>query len=180
MRLIPLTVLLALAVPASAIAQGPDHVAMSDYYQGVQKKMLEYQRKSLLAMADSMPERLYRDKVTPEQRDFAQQVHHAAGAVPGIAAQVMGNPAPMLPDTAEAFSSRAGLKKFVNASYDYAVKLLAGQTEAQRKATCSLFGTSMPCWQVWDELHHHTIWTEGQLVANFRKHGMAPPAFGFF
>ena len=44
----------------------------------------------------------------------------------------------------------------------------------------SLFGTDMPRWQVWDELHEHTFWTAGQVIANFRKHGMAPPGFGFF
>jgi hypothetical protein len=38
----------------------------------------------------------------------------------------------------------------------------------------------MPAWQVWDEIHTHTVWTAGQVVANFRKHGMAPPSFTFF
>ena len=38
----------------------------------------------------------------------------------------------------------------------------------------------MPGWQVWDEIHTHTVWTAGQVVANFRKNGMAPPAFTFF
>ena len=38
----------------------------------------------------------------------------------------------------------------------------------------------MPRWQLWDELNQHTIWTAGQVVANFRKNGMAPPSFLFF
>jgi hypothetical protein len=38
----------------------------------------------------------------------------------------------------------------------------------------------IPKWQIWDEIHTHTIWTAGQVVANFRKHGMPPPAFAFF
>ncbi|MGH7527974.1 MAG: hypothetical protein ACREMX_14870 [Gemmatimonadales bacterium] len=43
-----------------------------------------------------------------------------------------------------------------------------------------LFGMSMPAAQVWDEIYTHSIWTAGQIVANFRKNGMAPPAFTFF
>ena len=142
--------------------------------------MLEHSRKLLLAMADSMPERLYRDKATPAQRDFAQQVHHAAGAAAMISRQTMGGPALSLPDTGKALNTRAGLKSFIDASYDYAAGLLKGQTAASRAETISLFGKSMPRWQVWDEIHTHTVWTAGQLVANFRKNGMAPPAFTFF
>ena len=41
-------------------------------------------------------ERLYRDKVTPVQRDFAQQIHHAAGSAAFIAQSMMNGPA--LPD----------------------------------------------------------------------------------
>src|SRR5690606_2951277 len=124
--------------------------------------------------------RLYREKATPEQRDFAQQIHHAAGAVPFITASTLEGPRPTLPDTAAALNSREGLRAFINASYDYAATLLKGQSDSARTAEVSLFGTAMPAWQVWDELHAHTIWTAGQVVANFRANGMAPPAFTFF
>lgn len=146
----------------------------------VQMKMLEHQRKVLLQMADSMPERLYRDKATPTQRDFAGQIHHAASAVAGIARGTMSGPALSLPDTGTAFNTRAGLRSLINASYDYAANLLRTQTDASRSETGNLFGMQMPRWQIWDELHMHTVWTAGQVVANFRKHGMAPPAFSFF
>jgi hypothetical protein len=146
----------------------------------VQLKMLEHQRKVLLQMVDSMPERLYRDKVTPVQRDFAGQIHHAAGAVASIARSTMSGPALSLPDTATAFNTRAGLRNFVATAYDYATTLLRNQSDASRAETGNLFGMQMPKWQIWDELHMHTVWTAGQVVANFRKHGMAPPAFSFF
>ena len=142
--------------------------------------MLEHQRKFLLTMADSMPERLYRDRATPQQRDFAQQIHHAANAAAYIASTTMNGPRLALPDTATAFKTRAGLRAFVNAAYDYAGALLRDQTVASRAQTVDLFGQSMPRWQVWDEIHAHTVWTAGQVVANFRENGMAPPAFTFF
>jgi hypothetical protein len=45
----------------------------------------------------------------------------------------------------------------------------------------SFFGQmEIPRWQIWDEVHQHTMWTAGQVVANFRKHDMPPPGYGFF
>lgn len=142
--------------------------------------MLENQRKLLVSMADSMPERLYRDRATPGQRDFAQQVHHPSSAAVFIASSVMGGPRPTLPDTGAAFNSRVGLRLYINGAYDYMVGLLRSQTPGSRGEMYNLFGQQMPKWQVWDEIHTHTVWTAGQVVANFRKHGMEPPAFTFF
>ena len=146
----------------------------------VQLKMLEHQRKVLLQMVDSMPERLYRDKVTPVQRDFAQQIHHAAGSAAFIAQSMMNGPALPPHDTSAVFKSRPGLRAFVSGAYDYAASLLRTQPEASRSENVNLFGQQMPRWQVWDEIHMHTVWTAGQVVGNFRKHNMAPPAFTFF
>lgn len=145
-----------------------------------QLRMLENQRKLLLSMADSMPERLYRDRATPGQRDFAQQIHHAASAAVFIGNGAMGGTRPTLPDTAATFNTRAGLKQYINGAYDHLATLLKNQTAASRAETYTLFGQQMPRWQVWDEIHTHTVWTAGQVVANFRKNGMAPPPFTFF
>src|SRR5262245_22741606 len=148
-----------LAVSAFALlsrlsAQGADGHAAA-----VQLKMLEHQRKMLLAMADSMPERLYRDKATPAQRDFAQQIHHAANSAAYIASAVLKGGAMSLPDTATTFGSRAGLERFVNGAFDFAVKVFKAQTPAARTESVNLFGQSMPAWQVWDEIQTHTVWT---------------------
>jgi len=175
MRLIPLIALAVVAAAAPALqAQSGENP------RDVQLRALEHQRKFLLAMADSMPERLYRDKATPAQRDFAQQIHHAASAAAFVVAQTLGGPRPGLPDTASAFNSRAGLKAFVNTAFDYLVQLQKNQSAEARTQSVKLFGQAMPAWQVWDEIHIHTVWTAGQVVANFRKNGMAPPAFTFF
>ncbi|MEO8450998.1 MAG: hypothetical protein ABI647_14470 [Gemmatimonadota bacterium] len=176
MRIITLITLGTMAGSGTALrAQAGDGHA-----RDVQLSMLEHQRKTLLAMADSMPERLYRDKATPAQRDFAQQVGHAAGSAAYIASSVLKGPAMSLPDSGSSFNSRAGLRTFINAAFDYSAGVFKGQTAAARTQTANLFGTSMPAWQVWDEIYTHTIWTAGQIVANFRKNGMAPPAFTFF
>lgn len=169
---------LALAAPLAAQGSG-----MPESYRQVQLKALELQRTMLLAMVDSMPERLLRDKATPPQRDFAQQIEHAATGVVFLAMTAIkpaGVTRPATADTATRLNSREGLKAYVNAIYDWAGNLLKTESEAERARMVSLFGKEMPVWQVWDEIHQHTIWTAGQVVANFRKNGMAPPGFGFF
>lgn len=168
---------LAVAYVAPLAAQGDK---MPEGYRDVIVRKLEAERKILLAMADSMPERLYRDKATPAQRSFAEQVHHAAVVVAEYGPQFMQTPAPTVPDTAATFNTRAGLKAYVNAAYDWGVQTVENQTDQELMAKVAFFGSEVPCWQVWDEFHMHTLWTAGQVVANFRKHGMAPPAFGFF
>src|SRR5688572_11834844 len=134
----PFVFLLGLHVAVAAGAQS------TGTPRDVQLKMLEHQRKVLIQMVDSMPERLYRDKVTPAQRDFAGQIHHAAGAVATISRSTMSGPALTLPDTGTAFNTRDGLRRFVTAAYDYATNLLRTQSDASRAETANLFGLQMP------------------------------------
>ncbi len=139
------------------------------------------QRRLLLAMADSMPEGLYRDRATPVQRDFAQQIRHASGEAYRVAILAMGIAGPdELPDTAVTLASREGLKTYVTTVYDRLDRWLTSQSESSRNEIINFFGTNVPRWMVWDEIAAYTIWTAGQVVANFRKNGMAPPAFHFF
>ena len=185
-RLQRTALLLTLAVvPSVAQAQKPAGTAewqMPPQYKTIQLNAQETQRKLLLAFADSMPESLYRDKATPIQRDFAQQIHHVAVADVYIASRYVENieKLPALPDTAATFATRAGLRAFINAAYDYSEKVLTAQTDADRGTLIWYFGQKLPKWQIWDELNQHSLWTIGQVVANFRKHGMAPPAFSYF
>jgi hypothetical protein len=167
---------LAVSMSAQGSAQ-----SMPESYRDVQMRQLKVQRTLLLSMADSMPESLYRDRVTPEQRDFAQQIHHTASAVVFIAARYFSAQPPDLPDSATTFNTREGLKAYINTTYDFAGGVLADQSAESRMAVVSFFGQmDIPRWQIWDEIHQHSMWTAGQVVANFRKHGMAPPAFAFF
>src|SRR5215211_8886701 len=76
------TALACVVVPAAAQqAQvvGTSEWAMPAQYKDIQAQALRSARRLLLAMVDSMPERLYRDRAAPAQRDFAQQIGFAAG-----------------------------------------------------------------------------------------------------
>jgi hypothetical protein len=154
---------------------------MPPEYREIQLRAQETQGSLLLAMADSMPERWYREAAGDGQRDFARQIHHAANADLYIVSRfIKGEELPETPDTAVTFNSRAGLKRFINAAYDYSTRALKDQTEADRAALVWYFGQKIPKWLVWDELNQHTLWTAGQIVANFRKHGMPPPPFLYY
>ena len=168
-------IVLTFAVCAVATARAQ----MPESYRQVQLTMLETDRRMTLAMADSMQERYYREKATPAQRDFAQQLVHAAGSVAELAGYTFRAPRPSLPDSSTAYT-RTGLRAYVNAAYDYGANLLRTQPAASREATVNFFGPTIPKWQVWDEIHQHTIWTLGQVVANFRAHGNPPPEFLFY
>jgi len=161
----------------------PATFTMSKEYRTVQASALSVHRKLMLSMVDSMPERLFRDKATPAQRDFAQQIHHIVSAESFIASRwLAGAPRPQaLGDTAKVFNSKDAMKAYINGEYDYLDNLMRTQTDADRDVRVQFFnGAMIPKWQVWDEIHQHTMWTAGQVVANFRKHGMAPPPFLFF
>ena len=186
-----LTLLGALAaLPSLAAAQrrplqtfGPAAYRMPAEYKTVQRSALEAQRRLLSAMADSMPENLYRDKVTPAQRDFAQQLHHVVSANSMIASYWLATDgaAPPAADTAAVFNTRAGMQAYITAQYDYLYGILDRTSEDDRHIVVQFFGgMRMPRWQVWDELNQHASWTLGQVVANFRKQGKAPPPFLFF
>ncbi len=180
LTVVPLGLLLATQVSAQPKAEtAPATYAMPKEYRAVQQAALETQRKLFLSFADSMPERLYRDRATPVQRDFAQQIYHAVSTVSGTALMLKGERF-REPDSTNALGSRSSLKSFINREYDVAAAVLSGQTDADRNLRMKAGPTYMPKWQLWDEVNQHSMWTAGQIVANFRKNGMAPPAFLFF
>ncbi len=177
-----LTTLLVGACLMGACAPPPaDPDAMPASYREVQVRQLEAQRNLLVSMIDSMPADLFRDRATESQRDFAGQIWHAAGAVTGIAGgMVLEVEVPLSRDTTETLASPDALRAWVNQAYDWSIEQLRGQSDASRMEMMDFFGQEIPRWQAWDEIHQHTLWTAGQIVANFRKHGMAPPPFAFF
>lgn len=172
--------LAAAAAPLAAQRAATDPMPAS--YKQVQLTALKEQRRLLLSFADSMPEANYRERVTQPQRTFAEQVQHAAGSAAMIAGGYTSatKASWSFADTAAANGTRAGLKAYINSAYDFAEARLASQSAADRAATFDLFGTKRAGWQMWDEINQHTMWTAGQIVANFRMHGNPPPHFGFF
>lgn len=168
-----------LVVTASAGGIGARQEAPVDVNpRSLQLRQLAWQKSVLLAMADSMPEHLYRDKVTPEQRDFAQQLLHSAGLPWWVCHTVRGLELPVV-DTAAVLNSAEALKGFVTETFEFCEEVVRNWSEEDRKAPDPLAGDGVvaPKAELLDQAYLHTAYTLGQVVANFRKHGMAPPGF---
>lgn len=168
-------VLLTAAAALPLAAQTPADI------RAKQLAMLQQEQRMILSMIDSMPQQHFRGRATPSQRDFAMQLFHAAAAFPFIMGRVMGAQPPAgAMDSTAATASKDALRSYVNITYNWASAFLRDQTDAARLETVNLFGNMMPRWQVWDELHQHTMWTLGQVVANFRMNNLRPAPFLFF
>ncbi len=90
----------------------------------------ERERRMTLAMVDSMPERLLHFKPVKEVRDFAQQIAHAAVPVAIFAASAKGEKPPTLGDSTVYLNSKPALRETVNKSYDYALGVVSGLSDA--------------------------------------------------
>ena len=168
------------ATGGGGAASAPSAWIMPAEYRAVQLASIESQRAFLHAMADSMPESHYGTADNPGQRTFAGHVNHAAVANAQAVDRFIEGPDYAAPNEAAAVASRAALKAAVDSGFDYIRGLLEAQPEAARQAEMRFAGRVVPGWQFWDELNEHTYWTLGEIVGNFRSHGMAPPGFRFF
>lgn len=161
----------------TSVQEAPDTVNPRD----LQIRQLEWQKSFLLSLAEAMPEDLYRDKVTPEQRDFAQQLHHAAIFPPLICNRAILGTDFTPPDTASVFNSAEAMKAFISESLDFCIDVVENQTDEDRAMMTRGFeGEEVPKSELLDQVYLHSAYTLGQVVANFRKHGMAPPEYPFF
>lgn len=175
MRFIPVFALLAFGAAGLAGQTAP--VAPRD----VQIRQLEWQKNYLIAMAEAMPENLYGDRATPEQRSFAEQLLHVAEFPPMVCGRFLSGTQPSLPDTEAAHTSAEAMVAYVAAAYDFCIEAVENQPDAQRQQVIDFFGMmQIPRAETMDQVFLHSTFTIGQVVANFRKHGMAPPEFVFF
>ena len=139
---------------------------------------LERQRKNVLDYVNAAPDSMLRFRSTPGVRTYAQQIHHIASANAGILANVFGA-APMAAsaDTAKLFNDKAALRDYVNASYDYAVKIVRDATPQQMMAEKQMFGMTRSGMRWVHGVMEHATWTLGQTVPYLRMNGVTPPSY---
>jgi uncharacterized damage-inducible protein DinB len=170
-RLVCLAAMIAatlLAAPAAAAQlSGVNNELLRDWIE---------MKRTLIALAEAMPEERFSYKPTPEQRDFAQQVLHVATAnvinlnfLRGKAA------APAIDRTATA---KAAAIKAMADSFDYGEALLREQTDQsmfETVQTNQFLGPSSRARVVYFLLGHS--WDiYGQMVVYLRLNGRVPPA----
>jgi uncharacterized damage-inducible protein DinB len=170
-RLVCLAAMIAatlLAAPAAAAQlSGVNNELLRDWIE---------MKRTLIALAEAMPEERFSYKPTPEQRDFGQQVLHVATAnvinlnfLRGKAA------APAIDRTATA---KAAAIKAMADSFDYGEALLREQTDQsmfETVQTNQFLGPSSRARVVYFLLGHS--WDiYGQMVVYLRLNGRVPPA----
>ena len=139
---------------------------------------LEENRMMDVEFARAIPDSALRWAPTPEVRDFAEQVEHAAlDNALFVARGILEMPVPSFGDTAVYLNDKEALVVAVNATYDWVIESLRNLSSEELLDDTVLFGREMTKWRVYLQMLEHAYWTRGQMVPYFRIHGTAPPRY---
>jgi hypothetical protein len=167
-----LLALLLCSFGASASAQSlPKSVLIADY---------ERTKTNLMAYIEVAPDSMMGFMPTKGVRTFAQQIQHiVASDVDAAAVGIRGlAKSPVLGDTAKFLHSKAALKAYALASYDYAIAALREATPEQMERKSSMYRLPPePAWRWMQLAHEHSVWTFGQIIPYLRLNGVTPPAY---
>jgi uncharacterized damage-inducible protein DinB len=135
------------------------------------------QKKTLMDIADAMPEDKFGFKTTPPQRNYGEQVLHVAIVNVGILKLIGGKAAP--PSfTPQSAKTKAEMLKALSDSYDYGIALIKEQTDATMIQTVqapAFLGPSTRARIFWFLLAH-SMDIYGQMAVYLRLNGIVPPA----
>jgi uncharacterized damage-inducible protein DinB len=134
--------------------------------------------RKLIAMAEDFPEDKYAFKPTPEQRTFAAQLLHAAGANYFVTNALLGlKPPPEEDPKPEQYKTKAAMVEFVKKAFADGAKAIEQKGD---KGLSDLVVDPFANQQVrvsdmaWGFLEHSGE-HYGQLVVYYRVAGMVPP-----
>ena len=136
-------------------------------------------RKTMMDIADAMPEDKFGYKSTEPQRTYGQQIMHVAGANVMIMKMLGGKATPpaMAPDDAKAQKPKADILKALGDSFDYGIAVIREQTDETMLQTVQgppymgpstrarmVYATIGHCWDIY-----------GQMAVYLRLNGVTPP-----
>lgn len=169
-----LLLLLALAIPAPALAQqpaaAPDHPAV-----GTTRTLWEQVTAYVTQAAEEMPEADYAFRPTPEVRSFGQLIGHLAGAQYMFCAAALGEPARAEDDIEKTRTTKAALLESLRASTEYCTRAYQ-QSDREAFRTTSLFGQDRTRLMALAMNAMHNNEHYGNLVTYMRMKGMVPPS----
>jgi len=139
---------------------------------------LEANKAMDIDFARAIPDSALRWAPTPDVRDFAQQIAHAADN--SWIASGLGVEARAFGDTAVVLNDKEALVAAVTAAYDWMLGTLRDLPDDQFTAEGDFFGTPTPRWRMFMQAIEHATWTRGQLVGYFHAHGVPVPRVRFF
>ena len=157
--------------PAAAPQTPPQTMVLSDLLKDWQE-----QKDTMIKIANAMPEAKFGYKSTPAQRNWGQQIMHAATTNVDLLKALGGKASPPSFND-ESAKTKADILKALADSYDYGTSLLKEQTEATIGETieASFLGSSSRARVFWTLLAH-SMDVYGQMAVYLRLNGIVPPA----
>ena len=144
----------------------------------------ERARRGSLEFIDSIPEEHLSFRPSPESMTFAEQYLHVAEANYIFGAAACGRENPNTVKDAEAKAvlkaTRAALRGFVCASYDFIVNSVRQMEPASTEESATFFGQAMPRQLILAKALEHHAHHRGQTAVYFRINRLNPPSERLF
>jgi uncharacterized damage-inducible protein DinB len=135
------------------------------------------QKKTMVDIAEAMPEDKFTYKATPAERNYGEQVMHVAEVNMGLL-KLLGGKAAAPSFTPQSAKTKAEMIKAMSDSYDWGTELLKeqnGTTILEAVNAPKFLGPSTRARIVWF-LMSHSMDIYGQMVVYLRLNGIVPPA----
>ena len=179
-----MSVVLGGTTPNLVVAQGAGGEGPTIEVETIRAMLLhgfEQGRAMDIDFARAIPDSALRWAPTPEVRDFAEQVEHAAvDNALFVARGILGVPTPSFGDTSVYLNDQEAMVEAITAAYDWVMQSLRDLPAEDFQTETTLFGQQLEKWRVYLQALEHGYWTRGQMVPYFRAHGMAPPQYRAF
>jgi hypothetical protein len=159
------------AAPQASSAQAQSTV-LKDLIKDWQR-----QKKTMMTIADAMPEDKFGYKSTPPQRNYGEQVMHIA-LINVELLKLIGGKATPPSFTGQSAKNKADILKAMSDSYDYGLALLNEQTDSSIIETVpapAFLGASTRARIFWT-LMVHSMDIYGQMAVYLRLNEIVPPA----
>ncbi|MFD2201710.1 DinB family protein [Shivajiella indica] len=129
-----------------------------------------------LEVVDKMPDQFYDYRPEASGMSFREQVTHLSSAIVGISQRFLKGQEPGFDFNAKP-ATKAELKAFVEACYDYGTKTFKNLGMADLDEKVEIFGTAASRREVIALIDDHCTHHRGAAVSYIRAQGIEPPRY---
>ncbi|WP_290790024.1 DinB family protein [Flavihumibacter sp. UBA7668] len=138
---------------------------------------LEHSKNYTLAVAQSMPDKKYSYRPSPEEMSFAEQLIHISGNLAWLSTSYLSGAVNPISEMDKKAISKKEVMDVVTKTYDYALQVLRQFKSTQLADTVSFFAGPLNKLQIINLLNDHQSHHRGQLLVYLRLNGIKPPAY---
>ena len=145
---------------------------------------LENSRKYLILVAETMPEKQYNYKASPESLSFAENLMHIGYAIDWHSQSLLGERASRDWKTDTIFKvankSKVKMLSTINKTFDEAITLIKQFDISKFNDELDYFGLKRTKRQIFLLLADHITHHRGQMLVYLRLNGLVPPRYVLF